>query len=118
MRTNLYWNGERALPLNIRELVNITDDPQALVGDPELPTQADLIVRWVPQRGRFADGSATIHEAFVRLVRAYGTPASTGAAVGAADPAQAPWEDILGMPRRRDNRRLVRWNRSYWRNEF
>ncbi len=102
LQNNLYWNGGRAVPISLRELVNVADDPQAIIRDPTLPTQETLIVpRWDAQRGTFADGSASIHEAFVRLVRDYGTPAPASAAIGAVDPTQAPWDDILGMPRLR-----------------
>jgi hypothetical protein len=102
LHNNLYWNGDRALPNNSRALVNVADDRSALIGDPALPSQAGLIVpRWDAEREMFADGSATIREAFVRLVADYGTPTAGSAAIQAADPEQAPLDDILGMPRRR-----------------
>jgi hypothetical protein len=99
---NLYWNGDRTLPQNRRGVVNVTDDRHSLVRNPALPTQEGLLVpRWDSESDTFADGSTSIREAFVRLVRDYGTPGAESAAIHAADPAQAPWEDILGMPRQR-----------------
>lgn len=102
LRNNLIWNGDRAVPKSTRELVNVDDDPAAVVRDPQLPWQEGLVVpRWDPQRGTFADGSLTIRDAFIRLVRTYGVPTGKSPAIRAADPAHTPWDDILGMPRLR-----------------
>ncbi|HEY8146337.1 MAG TPA: hypothetical protein VIG06_26830, partial [Kofleriaceae bacterium] len=46
----------------------------------------------------FADGSATTCAVHGRLVER-GTPARGSPALGAADPANAPADDILGRPR-------------------
>jgi hypothetical protein len=97
---NLYWNGASPVPVDPAELVNLTDDPLAVVADPLLPAQAGLVLpRWNPVAGQFADGSATIRQAFERLVTLYGTPAAASPTLEAADPAQAPVEDILGLLR-------------------
>lgn len=102
LQNNLYWNGQRSIPIGSNELINLDDDSAALVGDPHLPAQETLVVpRWDPERGTFVDGSATIRDVFVRLVHAYGVPAGQSPAIGAADPTQIPVDDILGMPRRR-----------------
>ncbi|MGH7264075.1 MAG: hypothetical protein ACREMB_04360, partial [Candidatus Rokuibacteriota bacterium] len=94
---NLYWNGGAAIPVDPAETVNPTADPALLVGDPRLGAQAAVVPpRWNAGAGSFADGSATIREAFVRLVTLYGTPAAGSPVLDAADPGQAPLDDILG----------------------
>ena len=97
---NLYWNGGSGIPTDPGELVNYEDDPQARVADPGLPRQAGLILpRWVPASAAFADGSASIREAFEKLVLDYGSPVGTSPVVDAADPAYSPGEDLLGRLR-------------------
>lgn len=97
---NLYWNGGAAIPRDSDELINYTNDPRRIVGDPRLGSQAGVVVpRWVPATGRFAEGSTSIRQAFVRLVRLYGALGAGSPAIDAADPLQAPAHDILGLPR-------------------
>ncbi len=98
---NVYWNGGEAVPADGDEPINYTDDAARIVADPLLPyAQQNVIApRWQPGNGRFADGSATIREAFTRLVANYGQIGPGSAALDAADPLHAPAEDILGAPR-------------------
>ena len=98
---NLYWNGGVTVPQNPGgDLVNPDDDAEAIFADPLLGSQAGLVLpRRRPATNDFADGSDTIREAFERLVELYGRPGSGSALVGAADPAHAPADDILGFPR-------------------
>jgi hypothetical protein len=97
---NLYWNGGQPIPVESAELVNVTDDAAAVLGDPRLGAQAGLVVpRWQPAAGTFADGSPDICSAHLRLVEQYGTPGAGSAALDAADPARAPDHDILRRPR-------------------
>ena len=100
LERNLYYNGGSAIPTDPSELINYTDDPTGLVADPGLPSLAGLVLpRWVPASGTFADGSTTIRQAFERLVNLYARPAPGSAGIGAADPALASPEDILGRSR-------------------
>ena len=98
---NLYWNGGQSIPVDSAEPINYTDDGQRIVGDPHLPANQQNIVvpRWQQENGRFADGSASIRQAFVQLVNNYGKPGAGSAAIDAADPAHAPADDIYGNPR-------------------
>jgi hypothetical protein len=97
---NLYWNGGYAVPTDGAELINYMTDPARLIADPLLGSQAGLILpRWDPASGKFADGSPTIRQAFLRLVENYGSPGAGSPAIDRADPSQAPTEDILGSPR-------------------
>ncbi len=97
---NLDWNGGTPIPSDPGELVNYDDDPHALVADPLLPTQSGLVLpRWVPAASQFADGSATVRNAFEKLINRYGVFAAGSPAVDSGDPAHAPAEDIFGNPR-------------------
>jgi hypothetical protein len=97
LETNLYWNGGAAVPEDPDELVNYTDDPNRIVADPLLPSPTGIILpRW--QGNGFAGGADTIREAFVQVV-GFGMPGPGAPVVDAADPAQAPGEDILGNVR-------------------
>ena len=100
LHNNLYWNGSSAIPENSTELINYTDDANRRVADPLLPPQSGLILpRWNEGSGQFADGSSTIRAAFERLVQSYGRMPHTSPLVDAADPANAPGDDILGNAR-------------------
>jgi hypothetical protein len=100
LNNNLYWNGGRPIPTSGEDDINHTDDAKQKTGDPRLGSQEGIVMpRWDAQASRFADGSGTIREAFERLVDRYGKPAAGSPAIDAADPSQAPAEDILGKPR-------------------
>lgn len=95
---NLYYNGGAPIPVDADRVLNVDDDPSAVVEDPLLPADhSDLVLpRWDPDAGQFADGSASIAEAHQRLVDLFGTPAEDSPAIDAADPSQMPADDILG----------------------
>ncbi len=100
LENNLYWNGGSSIPSDSGETVNYTDDPSGTIADPKLGAQSGLVLpRWVSTSGQFADGSATIREAFERLVTQYGTPAADSVAIDTAASGHSPAEDILGNPR-------------------
>jgi len=100
LNNNLYWNGGQPLPNNPAALVNITADAARVVGNPRLGSQAGLVPpRW--SGAQFADGSASIRQAFERLATQYGTPGVGSAALDKALPAQSPADDLLGNLRPR-----------------
>lgn len=95
---NLYWNGSEPIPGG--DLFTPTvDDARALVADPLLDFFHDPVI--VPRWGgeAFLSGNATIRQEFLRLVEEYSVLPPGSPAVGQADPAHAPAEDILGRPR-------------------
>jgi len=101
--TNLYWNGGAPIPTDAGELINYTDDPSPVIGDPLLQDPSSPVIpRWNRNGGAFADGSTTIRAVFTNLVMAAAAPADTGPVKDAADPAQAPEDDILGNSRTLD----------------
>ncbi len=98
LATNLYWNGGAPIPTG--PLASpLIDDRSAIVADPLLATDHSSIVPPVKTGDGFADGSTSIREVFIRLVQGYGALASGSPAIGAADPAKAPADDILGNKR-------------------
>ena len=40
LRNNLYFNGGRPIPMDRNRVLNVTDDPQAIVKDPGLPVES------------------------------------------------------------------------------
>lgn len=100
LHNNLYWNGGQSLPNDAAELINPDDDNNAVNADPLLAAYAGMILpRWEENNNAFADGSASIEEAFENLVLLYGKPQAGSPVVNAADAANAPGEDILGRSR-------------------
>ncbi|MGD9367659.1 MAG: hypothetical protein PVH87_18310 [Desulfobacteraceae bacterium] len=96
---NLYWNGPDPIPEDANETINPSDDANAVIADPDLGSQAGLVLpRWDPVGEVFEDGSATICQAFDSLVQQYGTPGSFST-VDQADSGHAPGDDILGNAR-------------------
>jgi len=97
---NLYWNGGQPLPEDAGELVNPSDDAQARIADPVLPSLAGLERPvYTPGTGQFAGNYARIADAFMGLAIQY---AEIGQASGAVDQARAdqmPVDDLLGRMR-------------------
>ena len=100
LSNNLYWNGPAAMPLEEDERINYTNDRQRIISDPLLPDAANVTLpRWLPEEGRFADGSLTIEAVFNELALAYGATAVFSPAIDSAAVEFAATEDILGNPR-------------------
>jgi hypothetical protein len=99
LNNNLYWNGGAPLPQDANETINISDDADAITADPGLGDLSGLVLpRWASGNGRFADGSATICQAFDALVQDYGTPSALQI-IDQAKAGPAPDGDILGNTR-------------------
>lgn len=97
---NLYWNGGGAIPSDSTEKVNYTNDAHRIVADPGLKSLSGITIPyWSVPGAVFADGSATIRDAFVLIAARYAGIAKTSPVVDAADPANAPSVDILGRQR-------------------
>jgi hypothetical protein len=97
---NLFWNAGVPFPTSSESIIEVHDDVHRVVADPLLGNQSGLVLpRWEPAAGGFLDGSATIREAFERLATQYGAPAADSPVIDAADPDNAPSEDILGNVR-------------------
>jgi hypothetical protein len=95
---NLYWNGGAAIPPG-DVLSPLVHDARRLLANPSLLTNQSGIVlpRWAGNA--FPSGSTTIRQEFERLVALYGQLPAGSQAIGQADPALAPQDDILGRPR-------------------
>ncbi len=97
--SNLYWNGGDAIPPG--DQVNpLVDDLHRVVADPLLDAGHAGLVLPLWNGTSFTSGSRTIRQEFLRLAKRYGRPAPGSPVIGAADPAHAPAEDLLGRPRR------------------
>jgi|GEM_PF-299877 len=97
---NLYWNNGQPLPEDPLQLINPSNDAHAVVGDPMLAPQTNIVFpRWDEQQGKFLDGSSSIAEVHHTLAWTYGRPDPMSAVVNAANPAFAPKHDIFRHPR-------------------
>lgn len=97
---NQYWNGGAALPHHPAELINISNDAQAVFGNPGLPDPAGVTMpTWNEGSGQFNGGHARIADVFAALAHAYAIPATGSPGVSQADLSQMPADDLLGRPR-------------------
>jgi hypothetical protein len=100
LQRNAYWNNGAALPEDPVDVINPSDDSQPRLGDPQLPPLAGIATpHWLPGQSQFNGGHATIRDAFVALVQAYGVPAAGSVGIDQALIGQMPLDDILGQPR-------------------
>ena len=98
LNQNLYFNGDNAVPLDAGQFLDLNDDANALIADPQLPSLNGLVAP-VWNGSSFADGSLSIREAFEDLVMRYGVATQGSPIVDAADPASSASDDILGRSR-------------------
>lgn len=99
---NLYWNGGNSLP-DVEDPPP-SDDQNRVVADPLLESDQSNVVLPVFNEAtyRFTSGNVTIRQEFERLVNTYGAIPHGSPAVGTADPARMPEDDILGRSRGSD----------------
>lgn len=98
LNNNLYYNGGNPIPVDNGQFMTFLDDANALVGDPLLPDPVGVIAP-VWNGTTFADGSASIRAAFLRLVNDWAVPTAASPLIDAGDPASSAIEDILGQGR-------------------
>lgn len=100
LANNVYWNGGQPIPENPEEMIQVTDDVAAIMGNPLLNTPVNLpLPIWDAQAAQFGGGASDIRGVFVQLVQAYAIPQSGSVAIDAADESQMSLEDILGQSR-------------------
>ena len=96
---NLYWNGGAAIPEDLSELINYTDDPARLVADPLLPPPLAITPpRWLENSGTFSGGFSSIRAAFLHFTL-LAKPSENSPLIANADAAFAADDDILGHTR-------------------
>lgn len=100
LSNNVYWNGGKTIPSDSADKINYTNDSRRILGNPGLQNPTGVAApTWDASARRFRDGSSTIREAFLNLVKRYAKIPTSSAAVDASDPTKAPAHDILGNAR-------------------
>lgn len=100
LHRNVYWNGGKAIPSDSADKINVTNDAGRIIADPGLPNPSGAWTpMWKASTRKFTDGSLSIREAFVKLVRTYGAIPAASRAANLADAANSPTVDILGTAR-------------------
>jgi len=96
---NLFWNDGNALPGSGGLLP--TADINRIELDPLLETnqQAVVLPKWNTTSRQFESGEVSILGEFERLVETYAALPQGSPAIGAADPANSPYDDIRGWVR-------------------
>ncbi|CAM2067048.1 putative pectate lyase C [Sulfidibacter corallicola] len=97
LNNNLYFNDDNAIPFDQFELINMTDDANAIEDDPLLmpPPENITLPRW--NGSAFLSGATSIRAEFERLATTYGTPGPGSAVIGAG--AEGPGDDLFGNTR-------------------
>ena len=97
---NLYYNGGSEIPADTNQDVNLADDLNALIADPKLPNQTNIILP-VFSGNNFSGGFDSIREVFEDFALNYGEPAADSIVINRATSGDTPTDDLLG--RIRDN---------------
>ncbi len=99
LNSNLYYNGGSAIPADSSQQLGVSDDANAILGNPSLPA-IDRVNLPTFTGTQFTGGFRSIREIFIDLVERYGAIDANSAAIGVASAVGgAPAEDILGRPR-------------------
>jgi len=97
---NIYWNGGAPIPEDTTDAFNVDLDDLAVLGDPALRYRDDPVLpRWDEASGLFADGSAYIRLAHLRLAVLNGQPGEASVAIGAGSAQRSPEDDLVGSER-------------------
>ena len=99
LNSNLYWNGDKEIPLDSNDFINHTDDTNQIIDDPLLPIPTNIVLPRLTSENSLADNSNDIKEAFKKLVELYGIPEQESAVIDHANAEHSPIEDILKRPR-------------------
>lgn len=95
---NLYYNGGNTIPADTAQDINLADDANALVVDPKLPIQNNIVLP--TYNGiNFGGGLTSIRDVFENLAVSYGKPAAGSGVINQATNDDRPSDDILGMTR-------------------
>lgn len=94
---NLYWNGGAAINAD-GDAYNISEDTAKVIGDPVHYTQQGIVLPRL-KGTRFLSGNQTIRGEFRRLAETYARLGKGSAAIGRANRAEMPEDDILGRKR-------------------
>jgi len=98
LNRNVYYNGGAAVPTDNTQEINISEDGNAIIGNPELP-EISGITPPVWTGIQFVGGFDSIQSVFSHFAQNYGIPAQTGAGVNQGSPADSPVVDLLGNVR-------------------
>ena len=95
---NLYYNGGRDIPADAGQDINLADDVNALIADPKLANQTNIILP-VFSGSNFVGGFTSVREAFENLALSYGEPSADSMVINRGTTANKPNDDLLGRSR-------------------
>lgn len=98
LNNNLYYNGGSQIPSDTAQQVNVGQDNSALIGDPLLPEQSNIVLPVFNGSG-FASGEENIRQVFLNLAERFARPQANSMALNQADPSNAAADDLLGVRR-------------------
>ena len=95
---NLYYNGGIAIPADTSQDVNLADDANALIADPKLPNQTNIILP-VFSGTNFNGGFSSIREVFENFAINYAQPSPDSIVINRGSISDTPTDDLLGRIR-------------------